>query len=152
MGPHLIIDARHRLSWHQRLASDASTALLWSVWVWLWSPLLVAVASLAPLTRLTPAAGKLPALGAAGALEHSLVAVLGASGTLLVWKELRPARRPAAPPALGLPEQARDFRLPERQLADAREASVCVVHHDADGRIVRLEPRAPERAAARRSA
>jgi poly-beta-1,6-N-acetyl-D-glucosamine biosynthesis protein PgaD len=154
MSAHLIIDARHRLRWHQRLVSDASTALLWTVWIWLWSPLLQALGSVAHLgARLGPALAKLSALGsAAGGLHHPMVVLVGASGTLLVWKGVPAARREVPPPALTVREHARHHRLPEHVLREAREASICVVHHDAQGRVVRLEPRAARPLAARRSA
>jgi poly-beta-1,6-N-acetyl-D-glucosamine biosynthesis protein PgaD len=135
----LIIDARHRLRWQQRLLSDASTAVLWSVWLWLWLPLVHALAS----ARLTPALGAMSGLGAAaGGLDRPVFALVGASGSLLVWKGLRPVRRAPSSPELTVREQARHYRLPEHALREAREASICVVHHDAQGRIVRLEPHA----------
>jgi poly-beta-1,6-N-acetyl-D-glucosamine biosynthesis protein PgaD len=143
MSRSLIIDARHRLRWHQRLLSDVSTAVLWSAWLWLWAPLLRAHASLVHLgTRLTPALTKMLALGSEEALGHSFAALLGASGTLLVWNSL-PGPRVAAAPAPSLRDYARHFQLPEHELRAGREAAVCVVHHDEHGRIVRLDPRAP---------
>ena len=33
MSRSLIINARHRLRWHQRLCSDASTVLMWGAWL-----------------------------------------------------------------------------------------------------------------------
>jgi poly-beta-1,6-N-acetyl-D-glucosamine biosynthesis protein PgaD len=143
MSASLIIDARHRLRWHQRLLSDASTAILWSAWLWLWMPLLRAYASLAHLgARVTPALAKVLALGSEDGLPHSVVALIGASGTLLVWNSL-PARRVCTAPALSLGDYARHFQLPEHELQAGRDAGVCVVHHDEHGRIVRLERRAP---------
>lgn len=137
----LIINARHCLRWHQRLLSDASTALLWSGWIWLWMPLVRAWASFAAEgAQLSAAVTPLLAVGSEDALGHSVAALIGASGTLMVWNRLpgRPAR--AAPP-LSLREHARYFQLPEQELAAGRAASVCVVHHDAHGRIVRVERR-----------
>jgi poly-beta-1,6-N-acetyl-D-glucosamine biosynthesis protein PgaD len=156
MSAHLIIDARDRLPWHQRLASDAGTALLWSGWLWLWAPLVerlaLAFASAIPLgVRLGPSLAKAGAVSAAaGSLEHPVVAFVGASGTLLFLNRL-PAPRAEAAPEVTLREQARQHGLAEAELRGAREASVCVVHHDAQGRIVRLEPREAA-AQARRSA
>jgi poly-beta-1,6-N-acetyl-D-glucosamine biosynthesis protein PgaD len=152
MSRSLIIDARHRLRWHQRLLSDASTAILWSGWLLLWAPLLRAYASLAHLgARVSPALAKLHLLGSDDGLQYSLAALLGASGTLVVWNRL-PARRACAAPPPSLREYARHFDLPEHELRAGHEAAVCVVHHDEHGRIVRLERRDPPRRAARRSA
>jgi poly-beta-1,6-N-acetyl-D-glucosamine biosynthesis protein PgaD len=152
MSASLIIDARHRLRWHQRLLSDASTAILWSAWLWLWLPLLRAYASLAPLgARITPGLAKLLVLGSDEGLPQSVVALIGASGTLIVWNRL-PARPACAAPALSLGDYARHFQLPEPELRAGREAGVCVVHHDEHGRIVRLERRDPAPDVERRSA
>jgi poly-beta-1,6-N-acetyl-D-glucosamine biosynthesis protein PgaD len=151
VSPPLIIVARHHLSWHQRLASDASTAVLWTAWLWLWSPLLQALAAMAHVgMRLTPAANAALA-SAAGGFERPLLALAGASGTLIAWKSLPRARRAEVPGPLTVREQARAHGLPERTLRAAQDAKVCVVHHDAHGRIVGLEPRGLE-GAARRSA
>lgn len=139
----LLINARHRLRWHQRLLSDASTALLWSGWLWLWLPLLRAYASLVHLgARITPALEKAFVLGSEDGLQYSVAALIGASGTLIVWNRL-PAPRMCAAPAPSLRDYARHFQLPEHELRAGREAAVCVVHHDEHGRIVRLERRDP---------
>ncbi len=154
MSVSLIIDARHRLRWHQRLASDLSTAILWSGWLWLWVPVLRAYASLSLLgARVTPTLGKVAVLGADDTFGVPVAAILGASGTLFVWNRLPAARASAAPaPAPSLRDYAHHFELPEHELRTGREASVCVVHHDAHGRIVRLESRDPVAYAERLSA
>lgn len=150
MTPPLIIVARRHLSWHQRFVSDASTAILWTFWLWLWSPLLQAFAAAVHLgTRLSPVTASAAALaGAAAGIERPLLALLGASGSLIAWKSLPRARRAECSP-LTVREQARDLGLPERTVREAQGAAICVVHHDALGRIVRLEASAGD---ARRSA
>jgi poly-beta-1,6-N-acetyl-D-glucosamine biosynthesis protein PgaD len=83
------------------------------------------------------------AVAPTGDLHHSVVAFAGASGTLLVWNRL-PARKICASAGeLSVREHARHFQLPERELLAGRHASVCVVHHDEEGRIIRLESREP---------
>ncbi|CUA82785.1 poly-beta-1,6-N-acetyl-D-glucosamine biosynthesis protein PgaD [Gulbenkiania indica] len=143
MSDNLIINARDQLSWSQRLLSNASTAALWAGWLYLWRPfvnfgnwvygfganyhsvVLKMAASLAP-----------------GSLEHSVYALVGTSGTLLLWSRL-PARRVSdAQPSREITEYASHFGLPEEELAAAREASITVVHHDDHGRIIRIERRA----------
>jgi poly-beta-1,6-N-acetyl-D-glucosamine biosynthesis protein PgaD len=138
MSASLIINARHRLAWHQRLFSDASTALMWGCWLWLWSPILRSFAWLADLGLRSPALVKLLASGSADQLGRSVVVLAGTSGTLLVWSWL-PARKVYASAPLSLREYARHFELPEHELQAGRRASVCVVHHDESGRIVQLE-------------
>jgi poly-beta-1,6-N-acetyl-D-glucosamine biosynthesis protein PgaD len=142
MSGSLIINARHRLAWHQRLFSDATTALMWGAWLWLWYPLLKAPAWPADLgARLYPVLMKLLASGSPENLPRSVVALVGTSGTLLVWSKL-PARKASAS-SLTVRDYARHFALPEQAIQAGRRASVCVVRHDEHGRIVQLEPRAP---------
>jgi poly-beta-1,6-N-acetyl-D-glucosamine biosynthesis protein PgaD len=148
MSASHIIDARHQLRWYQRLLSDVSTALLWSGWLWLWAPLVSAYGSLLHLGgRLTPLLAKLAPLGSEGLLGQSVMALVGTSGTLIVWNRL-PGPRADAAPALAVRDYARHFELPEHELREARKSAVCVVHHDAEGRIVRLESRAASHRAA----
>lgn len=139
MRTSLIIDARDRLRWHHRLACDASTVALWGGWLWLWAPLLKAGVSLARLGFVPPSwlAKLLHAVGAEN-LPLSLVALAGTSGTLVAWRNL-PVRRPRTGEALPVSEYARHFRLSEREIEEGRAAGVCVVHHDADGRVARIE-------------
>jgi poly-beta-1,6-N-acetyl-D-glucosamine biosynthesis protein PgaD len=142
MSGSLIIDARHRLRWHQRLISDASTTMMWGAWLQLWTPVLGALGSLThTAARSPPTMMNLLASGsAANHLEYCVMALAGASGTLLMWKGL-PASRMRTPAVQSLRDYARHFALPEAVILAGRRASVCVVHHDDGGRIVRLECR-----------
>lgn len=143
MSGSLIINARHRLAWHQRLFSDASTAMMWGGWLWLWAPILRSSLWLSGLgARTYPTLEKLLVSGSADDIGRSLVALVGTSGTLLAWTWL-PARKARAVAALSVREYAHHFELPEHELQAGRRASVCVVHHDDHGRIVQLECRAP---------
>lgn len=145
MSGSLIINARHRLAWHQRLFWDASTAMMWGAWLWLWAPLLRSSRWLAEVgARSYPTLMSLAAGGSADAIQFSVLALVGAPGALLVWKRL-PARNVGPPRAapLTLCDYARHFRLPEPELRAGREASVCVVQHDESGRILKLECREP---------
>ncbi len=141
MSGSLIINARHRLAWHQRLVSDASTAVMWGGWLWLWAPLLKSSSWLADLgARSFPAVNGLLADASAGDLQRSVFALVGTSGTLMVWNRL-PARRAPSGEALSVRDYARHFQLPVSELQAGRCASVCVVHHDESGRIVQVECR-----------
>ena len=149
MSASVIIDARDRLRWHQRFAWDLSTAALWGGWLWLWAPLLKAGHTMIRLgVDVTPWLPKFLPAAAAGGLPASLVALAGTSGTLVAWKNL-PVRRANAAEALELGEYARHFELSEQVIEEGRGAVTCVVHHDADGRIARIECRGPAQAAAR---
>lgn len=144
MPDSLIIDARHRLRWHQRLMSDASTAMLWGGWLWLWRPLLSAANWLgsvgSTVGNLHPLLAGLLGASAAINVEGPLLTLAGTSGTLLLWKML-PARKPTAPAPRELQDYARHFQLPPATIEAGRRTSVCVVHHDAQGRIVRIDMR-----------
>jgi poly-beta-1,6-N-acetyl-D-glucosamine biosynthesis protein PgaD len=147
MSP-LIIDARHRLRWHQRLFSDASTAMMWGIWLWLWSPMLRSFGWLAHMgARSYPPAAKLLGSGPSMDLDHYVMALVGTSGTLLAWNWL-PASRVELADARSLTDYARHFELAEHEILAGRRASVCVVHHDDRGRIVRLECRTADDAEA----
>jgi poly-beta-1,6-N-acetyl-D-glucosamine biosynthesis protein PgaD len=75
-----------------------------------------------------------------GSIPLSLVALVGSSGTLVAWRNL-PVRRARAGVALPVAEYARHFQLSEPVIEAGREAGICVVHHDADGRIAAIECR-----------
>jgi poly-beta-1,6-N-acetyl-D-glucosamine biosynthesis protein PgaD len=144
MTGSLIINARHRMAWHQRLLSDASTAMMWAGWLWLWSPLLRSFRWLADVgARSYPMLVNRLASGSADDLQLSVIALVGASGTLLVWARLPGRKECASSKALSVRDYARHFQLHEHDLQAGRRASVCVVHHDAAGGIVRLECRGP---------
>lgn len=143
MSTSIIIDARERLSWHQRIAWDASTAALWGGWLWLWAPLIKAGASVARLgIDLPPWLPNLLPAGGAGGLPLSIVALAGTSGTLMALNRL-PVRRPRSDEALPLCEYAKHFQISEQAIDAGRSAAICVVHHDAEGRIAGIECRAP---------
>ncbi len=143
MSTSLIIDARNRLSWRHRIAWDASTAALWGGWLWLWAPLVKTGVTLASLGIELPQwmPTLLPA-GSTGSLPLSIVALAGTSGTLMALNKLN-ARKPQADDALPVAEYARHFQIPENVIEAGRSAAICVVHHDADGRIAGIECRAP---------
>jgi poly-beta-1,6-N-acetyl-D-glucosamine biosynthesis protein PgaD len=133
----MIIDASDRLAWHKRLASQASTAALWGGWVWMWAPLFRAAGRLARMAPRAPAVlDVLPA--AAPILPISVAAFAGT----VAWRALPRAEAKTAP-ALLVSEYARRFELPEHVIEAGRNASICVVKHDADGCIVSIECREP---------
>lgn len=142
MSDSLIINARHQMRWHQRLCSDASTAMLWGFWFWLWRPLLGVFAWVGNLgASFHPTLMKLLANGSPLNLEGSMMALVGTSGTLLLWN-LLPARKAETPKVMTLRDYAAHFELPELEIINGRASSVCVVHHDEEGRIIRVDSRA----------
>ena len=144
MSATLIINARHRLAWHRRLASDASTAMMWAVWLWLWSPLLQSMRGALHLgARSLPTLTHLAASFSGRDLKLSLAALIGTSGSLLVWSRFPAVVHSRAAEPLTVRDSARYHRLPEHELREGLTAPVCVVHHDEAGRIVRIEAREP---------
>lgn len=142
MAASLIINARDRLAWHQRLVSDASTLFMWGAWVKLWVPLLKGLVWFAKLSLLShvTVAKVLPS-GTIGGVPRSAVALVATSGALVVWSRL-PSFRVCAPEERSAGDYARHFGLAEQELLAGRAAPICVVHHDEAGRIVRVETRA----------
>jgi poly-beta-1,6-N-acetyl-D-glucosamine biosynthesis protein PgaD len=141
MSVSLIINARERLSWHHRLLSDASTALMWGIWIKLWIPVVRAMLKVPYVDVVARRTLRVVlAQGPAHAMEHYALALVGTSGTLLVWSRL-PAFKEASPAAPTPQDYAGHFGLSVPELMAGRDASVCVVHHDEGGRIVRVEPR-----------
>ncbi|HET8730440.1 MAG TPA: poly-beta-1,6-N-acetyl-D-glucosamine biosynthesis protein PgaD [Moraxellaceae bacterium] len=139
MPDSLIINARHRLRWHERLFSDATTAMLWGAWLWLWRPVLNLLAWVAGLgVSAAPALTKFLASQPVPSLENSVAALAGTSGTLLLWN-LLPTRRASTLSTCSIHDYARHFELPADLILDQRDSKVCVVHHDASGRIVNIE-------------
>lgn len=137
MRSSLIINARHQLHWHHRLFSDASTAMLWGGWLWLWRPMMGTFNWLSGIgTSFHPALMKL--LGGAINLEGSVVMLAGTSGTLLLWN-LLPSRKAPTRDVHVLRDYARHFQLPEQEVLNGRASSICVVHHDEHGRIIRID-------------
>jgi len=142
MTGSLIIDARDRLRWHQRFWSDASTFLMWGAWLKLWYPVIRSFAWGAHLGALSRAAQlTLLSGGRAGDLPRYAVALAGTSGTLLLWSRL-PGLRVSQPRVATVSDCARHFEIAEDEILAGRGSAVCVVHHDEQGRIVRVEPRA----------
>ncbi len=146
MKQNLIIEASDRLSWHQRLASTASTAALWGGWLWLWAPLVKAGGLLAHLTPQFPVLGLTALPAGAPSLPLSIAAIAGIPSTVVAWRKL-PRQRARNGGDLPVAEYARYFDVGLHEVEAGRRASVTVVHHHADGRIAAIECREPGRAA-----
>ena len=134
-----IINIRNQLSWYHRLYSDASTLALWSAWLWLCRPAILAAIGMLGVTfgMKHPARGT-PADNALPSLEEMVLLLIGVSALLLLWNRL--SREPAVRPRITLlPDFERHFGLTAEQIATARDSQRCVVHHDEQGRIVGIE-------------
>jgi poly-beta-1,6-N-acetyl-D-glucosamine biosynthesis protein PgaD len=145
VNSRLIINLRSQLSWYHRLYSDASTLALWSAWLWLCRPaILAAIGMLGVAFGMKHPAPGTPAANALPSLEEMVLLLIGVSAMLMLWKRL--SRQPAARPrADRLPDFARHFGLTEEQISAARDSQRCVVHHDEQGRITGIDSSSPER-------
>jgi poly-beta-1,6-N-acetyl-D-glucosamine biosynthesis protein PgaD len=74
-------------------------------------------------------------------LADSALALAGTAASLLLWKRFstHQARRPQL---THQPDYAGYFGISAQALERGRGTSVCVVHHDEQGRIVRIQARA----------
>ena len=142
MAQRMIINARKDLGWRRRLLSDLVTALMWVGWILLWLPvfrklslaiklhMFFAPAAIEVLDTLTPIS-----------LVHSLIALVGTSGLLMLWTLLPTRRLTHAHVVQSLEDYAGYFDLDEAEILADQSSRVCVVHHDEHGNIVGIEPR-----------
>ncbi|MBS0193262.1 MAG: poly-beta-1,6-N-acetyl-D-glucosamine biosynthesis protein PgaD [Proteobacteria bacterium] len=143
MTQRLIINARKELSWRRRLLSDGFTALLWIGWFVLWFPVFrklyqaialhrfFASAAIDVLDTLTPIS-----------LPHALLALIGTSALLMLWSLLPMRKLTQAHVVQTLEDYAAYFELDETAIAAGQRSRICTIHHDEEGRIVAIEPRA----------
>ena len=142
MSDSLIINVRKQLHWQRRLASDASTAMLWGFWLWLCRPMVGAVTWMLGLRfGAQHSLMQLLTLNAPVAIERTVLALCSTSGTLFFWN-LVSERRNTRAPVSSRPDYAGHFGLSEAEIQSCRRSQVSVVHHDALGRITRIEARA----------
>ena len=133
----LIIDVRHQLPWHKRYFSTTTTAMMWGGWLLLWRPFIL-VWVLIELQK-THIAQRLMAAFSDG-IERGVVALFICAIALLLWG-LLPAKRVHKKHAIEktLPEYARYFELSEQEIQTGRQQKVSIVHHDENGKIIRVE-------------
>lgn len=145
MNPRLIINARGQLRWHHRLFSDAGTLALWSAWLWMCRPAILAgVGMLGVAFGMRRPARGTPAGDALPSVEEMALVLIGVSALLLLWNRL--SREPAVRPRIDLlPDYQRHFGLSAEDIGAARDSQRVIVHHDEQGRIVAIEAAASTR-------
>lgn len=107
--------------------------MLWCVWMWLWMPFLQ-----------RKHANNFQFEESTFELVKLAATLVAAAWLLAVWnsrRQPRPAEVSAPAPRFDLPTYASHFGLPEADLEQGVRSATVVVHHDAVGRIVALEPR-----------
>ncbi|MCH7297249.1 poly-beta-1,6-N-acetyl-D-glucosamine biosynthesis protein PgaD [Acinetobacter higginsii] len=133
----LIIDVRRQLPWHKRYFSTTTTAMMWAGWLLLWRPFIL-VWVLVELQKTHIAQRLMSAFG--DGIEHGVTALFMCAVALLLWS-LLPAKRVHKKHAVEktLPDYARYFELAEQEIQIGRQQKVSIVHHDENGKIVRVE-------------
>lgn len=133
MNHSLIIDARKQLTWHQKLFSDTTTAIMWAGWLLLWRPvvLLTWVMSLHHPVMLW---NFLDNIG----IEQYITALLACAAALLLWNTL-PSHQVYKPRARQLEDYASHFDLSSQHISAGREQRICIIHHDDHGKIIAIE-------------
>lgn len=139
---HLIINARHNLSWYVRLSSDTVTAMMWVGWLYLWRPLAHAIVVLKTVgcTSFKDGAAKLASCAPATIhFQSSVIALLGTSAILLLWSLLPSRQVKTAHRVNSLHDYARHFDLHEKDILASRDQQISVVYHDDQGRITGID-------------
>ena len=133
----LIIDLRRQLPWHKRYASTTTTAMMWAGWLLLWRPFIL-VWVLVEIKKTYLAQRLVEAFG--DGIEQGVTALVLCAVALLLWGFL-PAKRVHKTHVVekSLPDYARYFELSEQEIQLGRQNKVTTVHHDENGKIIRVE-------------
>ncbi len=143
MPERMIINARGDLGWRRRLLSDLVTAAMWAFWLVLWLPVFYKLHQVIKLhLYFESAAIEVFDVITPISLTHSIIALLGTSGLLLLWTLLPTRKLTHAHGVQTLADYAEYFDLDKAVIVAGRGSRICVVHHDEHGNIQGVEPRA----------
>lgn len=109
-------------------------------WLWLCRSG-VGVIGLVRVAASHPATLGLLAAGSTAVLFRGALTIGGASGALWLWNKVAGSRQDKV--AVTAPNYAAYFGISDLKLHRCRSAQVCIVHHDADGRILAIETETP---------
>ena len=142
MREQLIINARRDLSLPRRLLSDVVTALMWCGWLFLWLPVFLKLHQVVALRMyFAPAAVEVLDVITPISLKHSIIALLGTSGLLLLWTLLPSRRLSHARGVQMLDDYAEYFDIEPAEILAGRNSRICVVSHDEHGNIIGITAR-----------
>ncbi len=143
MPERMIINARGDLGWRRRLLSDVVTTLMWAGWILLWLPVFRKLSQVIALhLGFAPAMIQVFDAITPISLVHSLIALVGTCGLLLLWTLLPTRKLTHAHGVQALQDYAEYFDLDEGDIIAGRDSRICVVSHDEYGNIEGIEPRA----------
>jgi len=143
MPEMMIINARRQLSWRRRILSDATTAVLWILWICLWIPVYHKLQEVIHMRMaFEPAAVEVFEAMDPIDVSNSLLSLLGTTGLLLLWTLLPRRKVTRAHDVATLEDYAAAFHLPAEAVIAGLNSRVITLHHDDNGAIIRIEPRA----------
>ncbi|APU49398.1 poly-beta-1,6-N-acetyl-D-glucosamine biosynthesis protein PgaD [Acinetobacter junii] len=133
----LIIDLRRQLPWHKRYFSTTTTAMMWAGWLLLWRPF-VLVWVLIEIQK-THLAQRLMS-GFSNGIEHGVIALIFCAVILMLWG-LLPSKSVSERQTVEkrITDFARYFELSEQEISFGRQQRITIVHHDENGKIIRVE-------------
>lgn len=137
-GP--VINVRKQLGWRKRFLSNASTALMWSLFIYMWRPVLHMVIWFGGLNawmQFLQYVGLIDSPGERISLIGDILpSVFAASLFLMLWSRLPAVHTDAKAHPLDDADYARHFGIADASLATLRDTRISVVQHDDQGRIV----------------
>jgi biofilm PGA synthesis protein PgaD len=140
-----IIDKPHWQTAKQRAVFGSVTVLFWAFWIYLWLPVLAAIGWLLGFKiayrEMVTKLGYVELVQQLG-LYGFIVACLG--GSLLIWAyynyfRFRGVERRKERPRVTLEETSARYQIAPEELGRWTRAARLVIHHSADGRVIRAE-------------
>lgn len=132
----VIIDIRDQLPWQQRCLGTTTTVLLWGGWLLLWQPLMI---SLGVFDHNNHYLVNQIMQVFWSVLENGFVAILTCALMLWLWSHFIPAKSVKYTQVKSIADYADHFEISAEQIHRSRQQKVVTVHHDDEGRIIRIE-------------
>ena len=132
----LIIDVRGQLPWHRRYFTTTMTAMLWAGWLLLWRPLIIGIGY---LSIQKPHLVHYFFSTFAKVLENGFFALIACAVSLWLWSNFVPAKTKKEAETKSTAQYAGYFKLDTDALIQARQQKIATVHHNAEGRITKIQ-------------
>ena len=132
----LIIDVRGQLPWHRRYFTTTLTAMLWACWLFLWRPLVLLMGY---ISVQKPHLVHYFFSTFAQVLENGFFALIACAVSLWLWSNFVPAKTKKEVETQSTAKYADYFNLDTDALIQARQQKITTVHHDATGRMTKIQ-------------
>ena len=132
----LIIDVRGQLPWHRRYFTTTMTAMLWAGWLLLCRPLVIGIGY---LSIQKPHLVHYFFSTFAQVLENGFFALIACAVSLWLWSNFVPAKTKKEAETKSTAQYASYFNLDIDALMQARQQKIATVHHNAEGRITKIQ-------------